>query len=53
MGLLRLDEVEMGHEQPQAPVSRPETPPGPPSYPEPPPGRQTAAQPRRDERNVA
>jgi DNA-binding CsgD family transcriptional regulator len=53
MGLLRLDEVEMGHEQPQAPASRPETPSGSAACSDPLPGRQTAAQPRRNERNVA
>jgi DNA-binding CsgD family transcriptional regulator len=52
-GLIRLDEVEMGREAAQAPVSRPESPsgrhvPNPPAT-----GRQAPARPIRDERNTA
>ncbi|GGU52328.1 LuxR C-terminal-related transcriptional regulator [Streptomyces lavendofoliae] len=52
-GLLRLDEVEMGREAAQAPVSRPEPPPGSASRSAAPRSRQAPAQPIRDERTAA
>ncbi|MFF8829299.1 hypothetical protein [Streptomyces sp. NPDC015131] len=53
VGLLRLDEVEMGREPAQVPASRPEGASGPRFPNRPATGRQKPTQPICDERNAA